>query len=282
MNKVLYEDQDNNSIRLSHVRKIEDEVPFTGFGVKYVISGEEVYFANNKKFTVRGGEYIIGNDFTSSIVQIDQKEDVHGLCIDISSKIISEVAHFHDLNQTDLRDFLLTEQFFVNKYHAKNTSLGYTLNEINRKILTSSIRTDLQQNELFYSLAESIVTDQRFVFDNLNKMDFKKAVTNEEVFRSLMNAKSFMDENMLEKLSLDQICQQANLSKYHFIRLFKNTFGISPYQYLNRKLLELAKQELVGGKSIGEVAVLCGFADSAAFSKAFKKHHGGAPSYLQK
>jgi len=282
MNKTIYFDEDKNSIRYSQIKNIEAEIQFTGLGVKYVASGSEIYHANGKKFTVKEGEYIIGNDFTSSIVKIDQEEPVHGLCIDISSQIISEVSEFHDLSGTDLKEFLLSDQFFVNRYNVKNTTLGYTLQEINRKIQNSTIRNDLQRNELFYSLAESIVTDQRFIFEHLNKMDFKKASTNEEVFRALLTAKNFIDENLLEELSLDQICMQAGLSKYHFIRLFKSTFGISPYQYLKRKLLELAKKDLISGKAVSEVYPIYGFSDVAAFSKGFKQQFGIAPSKINK
>lgn len=281
MNQTIYKDIDKNAIRFSKITNIEAEMPFTGLGVKYVASGEEIYYANGKKYIVKEGEYIIGNDFTSSIVNINKKEPVQGLCIDISSQIISEVAQYHDLNGSDLKEFLLSDQFFVNKYNAKNTSLGYTLKEINKKIISGKISNDLQENELFYSLAESIINDQRFVFDHLNKMDFKKIVTNEEVFRSVMHAKSFMEEHITENLSLEQICSEAGISKYHFVRVFKNTFGISPYQYQKRKRLDHARIELMKGTSVLETALLFGYADVPTFSKAFKQALGKSPIQIK-
>ena len=282
MNQTIYKDCNKNEIRFSRIMKIEAEMPFTGLGVKYVASGEEIYYANKKKYIVREGEYIIGNDFTKSIVQIDENDPVQGLCIDISSQIISEVAQYHDLNGTDLREFLLSDQLFVNRYNVKNTSLGYTLIEINRKIKSGQFNNDLHQNELFYSLAESVITDQRFVFDHLNKMDFKKVITNEEVFRAILDAKSFMDQHIMDNLSLEQISLQVGISKYHFIRLFKNTFSVSPYQYQKRKRLEMAKQEIDKGKTIKETALLFGYGDVSAFSKAFKQVFGQAPASRKK
>jgi AraC family transcriptional regulator len=282
MNKTIYNDAEKNSIRFSQIKKIEAEMPFTGLGVKYVASGEEIYFANDKKYIVKEGEYIIGNDFTSSNVKIDQNQMVQGLCIDISAQIIAEVAEYHDVSGSDLKEFLLSDQFFVNKYNAKNTCLGYTLKEINRKIISGTLRNDLQQNEIFYSLGESIIIDQRFVFDHLNKMDFKKVITNEEVLRSLLNAKTFMDEQLFQNLSLEQICSNAGISKYHFIRLFKSTFGVSPYQYQKRKRLENAKVELIAGKSVLEVAEANGYADVPTFSKAFKQVFGSTPGSISK
>lgn len=282
MNKTVYKDEEKNEIRFSIIKKIEAEVPFAGLGVKYVAAGEEIYYANDKKYVVKQGDYIIGNDFTSSFVKIDHANEVQGLCIDISPQIITEVAEYHALNGENLKEFLLSDQFFVNRYNAKNTSLGYSLSEINRKIIAGTFQNNIQQNELFYSLAESIITDQRFVFDHLSKMEFKKVETNESVFRALLGAKSFIDEHLLSNLSLDEICISAGISKYHFIRLFKNTFGISPYQYQKRKRLELAKIELGLGKEINDIAFTLGYADVPTFSKAFKLVFGVSPSSIRK
>lgn len=282
MNKTIYSDNDKNEIRYSKIKRIEGEVVFSGLGVKYVASGEEIYYANQKKYIVKEGEYIIGNDFTNSFVTIDQKEEVHGLCIDISPQIIHEVADYHALESENLKEFLLSDQFFVNRYNAKNTSLGYSLQEINQKISSGNLINDIQQNELFYSLAESIITDQRFVLNHLSKMSFKKLITNEEVFRSLLMAKSLIDEHLLENLSLETISQTAGISKYHFIRLFKNTFEISPYQYQKRMRLEFAKQQHLEGKELLDVAISIGYADLPTFSKAFKQVFGIAPSLLSR
>ena len=282
MNQTIFKDENNNAIRFSEFDKLEAETPFTGLGIKYVASGEETYFANDKKFSVKEGEYIIGNDFTSSIFKIDHEKPVQGLCIDISSQIISEVADYYDLNGAELTEFLLSDQFFVNRYNIKNTTLGYSLVEINQSIKKGNYNNQFLQEELFYSLAESIITDQRFIFNHLNKMDFKKVNTNEEVFRLLLNAKELLDLHAMKNLSLEEISAGAGISKYHFIRLFKNVFGISPYQYQIRRRLEHAKLEILKGVSILDAAFAYGYADLASFSKAFKQAFGQSPSQFIK
>ena len=281
MNQTIYQDENKNAIRFSEFNKLEAETPFTGLGIKYVASGEETYFANDKKILVKEGEYIIGNDFTSSIVKIDNQKTVQGLCIDISSEIISEVADYYDLNGEDLTEFLLSDQFFVNRYNIKNTNLGYSLVDINESIKTRNHDQFLQE-ELFYSLAESIITDQRFIFNHLNKMDFKKVNTNEEVFRLLLNAKELLDLQAMKNLSLEEMSSAAGISKYQFIRHFKNVFGISPYQYQIRRRLENAKLEILKGVSILDTAFAYGYADLASFSKAFKQAFGQSPSQFIK
>ena len=281
MNQTIYSDENDNEIRFSEIKKIESDVAFKGLGIKYVASGEETYYANGKKFMVREGEYIIGNDFTKSIVQINQEKVVEGICIDISTQIVSDVAEYYDLQASNLKEFLLSDQFFVNRYNVKNTSIGYSLSEINKKIKNGSFANSLQEQELFYSLAESIITDQRFIFDHLNNLDFKKNITNEEVFRSILQAKNFIDEHITENLSLDEISLNIGISKYHFIRVFKQAFGVSPYQYQKRIRLDRAKLDITQGISILKTAIKYGFSDVPTFSKAFKQQFNLTPGAIQ-
>lgn len=282
MNKIIHSYNDKNFIRFSDFKTIETDCKFSGLGIKFVASGEEIYYANGKKFKVTIGEYIIGNEFTKSLVQINSKESVQGLCIDISPEIITEVAEINDANGSELKDFLLSEQFFVNRYKVNNTMLGYSLNEINHKVKLGTFTNDFEQNELFYNLAESIITDQRFIFNNLAKLKFKKTITNQEVLRAIMNAKSFIDEYSNENLSLENIAQQTGISKFHFIRVFKSVFGISPYQYQKCKRLEQAKLDLLRGSEILFTALNYGFPDTQTFTKAFKKQFGQTPGSIRK
>lgn len=281
-NTILYQDAEHNAVRYSRIQKIEAPVSFGAFGIKYVASGEEVYHINDKKFVVREGQYMIGNQFTAAHVAIDQQCPAQGICIDISPKIITDVAEYHQVQSDELIQFLLSEQFFVNRYNIQNTSLGYTLHEINRKIQDGSGINDLCKNELFYSLAESIVNDQRFVFDHLNKMDFKKYATNEEVFRAVLKARSMMDEQTLYNFTLEELSTAAGISKYHFIRIFKNTFGISPFQYQKKKRLAFAKAEIQKGIAIADAAIKIGYPDVHSFTKAFKQCFGITPGTMKK
>jgi len=266
MNRTIFQDEDNNTIRYSTIDRIDTEIDFNGFGVKYVASGQETYHINGKKYQVREGDYIIGNDFTKAAVQINQLEPVQGLCIDISARIISEVASFHEVTEQNLSEFLLSDQFFVNRYNVKNGSFSHIIHH----------------EELFYSLAESVVMDQRFVFNQLSKLNFKKHETNEELLRALLKAKEVMDTTLFDAIRLDDLALTSGISKYHFIRLFKSVFGISPYQYVKHRKLDLARAELLKGSKVVDVAVQFGYPDTPSFSKAFKQVFGTNPNSIKK
>jgi AraC-like DNA-binding protein len=282
VNETIYQDLAQNAIRFSVFTQMEGDTPFGGLGLKYVSSGVEVYYANNRKYTLRPGECLIGNDLTSTLVRINQPNPVQGLCIDIAPSIVSEVAQHHEAHLGNLQEFLLSDQFFVNKYAVGSTSLGHTLAVLNQRVKDGNFDIHQVQEELFYHLAECLICDQRLVLDHMSKMKFKREQTKQEVFRALWQARSIMEEDVRRNPSLEQICSEIGMSKYHFIRTFKQTFGVAPYQFLKQKRLEEARRELIMGLSTLDVALSFGYADVPTFSKAFKKAFGQTPGQIKK
>src|SRR6476646_2645882 len=91
--------------------------------------------------------------------------------------------------------------------------------------------------------------------------------------------KQFMDDNFLTVNDISEVAQASNLSEFHFFRSFKQAFGITTYQYILNKILDLARTMLRDGDaSITTIASTCNFPDLFTFSKAFKRHFGISPS----
>jgi AraC family transcriptional regulator len=281
MNKSLYQDEYKNAIRISNLKKFEGEIPFAGFAAKFVVAGQETYHIRGKKYQVEKGEYILGNSGTMASIEINGKEDTKGLCVDVAKNIIAEVSEFHFIHARDISEFLLSDQFLVNKYNAKNTNLGYALNEISSQISRGTLHNKLLNLELFYSIAESIVTDQQMIYEQYSRLDFKKPETRESLFRKLLQSREYIDEHLTGEINLDLIAREAFISKYHFIRLFKSTFSLSPYQYVLRKKLEIGKAKLKQGASVQDTAYDLGYPDIPSFSKAFKAAFGVTPSAVR-
>lgn len=99
-----------------------------------------------------------------------------------------------------------------------------------------------------------------------------------DVRRCLNRARAFMDERYHLPLDLDQISSQANFSRYHFIRLFKQAFNQTPHQYLTYKRIEQAKALLrVDELTVTEVCFAVGFESVGSFSALFCRYVGHPP-----
>jgi AraC family transcriptional regulator len=71
--------------------------------------------------------------------------------------------------------------------------------------------------------------------------------------------------------------------KFHLLRYFKKAFQVKPHQFVIQCRLEKAIGLLKNQSlSISEVAIKSGFADAAAFSKAFKQRYGVSPGVSRK
>ena len=71
----------------------------------------------------------------------------------------------------------------------------------------------------------------------------------------------------------------ANMSRFHFSRLFRDEVGQAPYQYLLKVRLARAAELLRSGhSSVTEAAISSGFSDFSRFSRMFKKHTGKLPT----
>ena len=88
---------------------------------------------------------------------------------------------------------------------------------------------------------------------------------------------AFIRESINRTVTLEELASHCHLSVFHFSRLFKNTLGISPYQYVLRTKIEYARSLIKNKQAVGEIAYNLGFTDSAHFCNAFKKLMGHSP-----
>ncbi len=101
------------------------------------------------------------------------------------------------------------------------------------------------------------------------------------LYRRIVQAKLFIDSHYQENIDLDDIADEAFFSKFHFIRLFKNTYGKTPHQYLTYVRIEKAKGLLKTDLPIADVCYGVGFDSVSSFTGLFKKNVGKTPSVYQ-
>lgn len=89
---------------------------------------------------------------------------------------------------------------------------------------------------------------------------------------------NFIDENLDRSIPIQDLADLVRLSVSYFFRAFRGSFGAAPHGYIVQRRIELAQRCLrEGSQPISQVALDCGFADQAHFSRAFAKHAGVPP-----
>ena len=101
------------------------------------------------------------------------------------------------------------------------------------------------------------------------------------LYRRIVQSKLFIDSNYSTAINLDAIADEATFSKFHFMRLFKKTYGKTPHQYLTNVRIGKAKQLLRTTMLASEVCYAVGFDSITSFTSLFKKITGQTPSVFQ-
>ncbi|MBV9253140.1 MAG: helix-turn-helix transcriptional regulator [Actinobacteria bacterium] len=92
-----------------------------------------------------------------------------------------------------------------------------------------------------------------------------------DVLVHLRRARDLADQEYANPITLDELAAAANLSKYHFLRLFKATYGITPMEYVSQRRIERAQDLLrATNLTVTEVCFAVGFSSLGSFSSRFR------------
>ena len=89
----------------------------------------------------------------------------------------------------------------------------------------------------------------------------------------------YIEANLSCDIHLEELAKSAGLSVFHFAKLFKQSTGASPHQYILQRRLERAKELLRRpAMSLSEISLDTGFADQSHFTNVFRRFVGVPPS----
>ncbi|MGF1513747.1 MAG: helix-turn-helix domain-containing protein [Elainellaceae cyanobacterium] len=96
--------------------------------------------------------------------------------------------------------------------------------------------------------------------------------------RQLLQVLDYIDAHLGREIALADLAELIGMSQFHFGRLFKQSLGLSPYQYLLQQRVERAKVLLrQSNQSIVAIALNCGFNSHSHFGRKFRQLTGIAP-----
>ena len=87
----------------------------------------------------------------------------------------------------------------------------------------------------------------------------------------------YIEAHISEQILVETLAEQVHMSKYHFLRKFKELTGVTVHTFINAKRLIKASEGLREGKSITQVYQEAGFCDYSSFLRNFKNTFGVAP-----
>ena len=144
-------------------------------------------------------------------------------------------------------------------------------------MLMDALKSDVGSAVMFESYARIFLTRliKKYGLQREEDIEFSKSFTSKHYKRVL----DFIAVNFGKNIFLEDMASQVAISPYHFARLFKQTIGQSPYQFVMAYRIEQARKMLADPcRAMIDIAHICGFSDQAHFSRVFKQIQGQSPS----
>ena len=101
-------------------------------------------------------------------------------------------------------------------------------------------------------------------------------------FRQERTVRDYVEAHLGENISLDDLAASVALSRFHFARMFRQSVGASPHEFVLQQRLERARLMLSRTSApLPDVAASCGFADQSHMNRVFRKRVGQTPGQFR-
>lgn len=226
----------------------------TTLSIKTVVRGEAWYETPQGRYRVTPETFLVLNEGQQYSMEVDGQSNTETFCPFFQPGFVQAGE-------------------FCERLYPMRSRVGTVI----RSMLTVPLE------DAFYDLADALIALRGEARSETESFPGLRASTREEMYRRLYRARDFLYSCYAEPLSVADAAGVAALSPFHFQRMFKSAFGISPMQFLQRRRLDVASQLLAGTEE--DVTAICasvGFESLGSFSSLFKRRFGVSPSKIRR
>lgn len=242
------------------------------YEIIYVLEGEYSSMLENRTYLMRKGDFLLINQNVMHKYRYDEKKQ------DASKRIILWIAPqmLEELGGQDMDLAACFREKDASAYHFpiyyEEMLQGYLLKLIMTKMPESKDAgskkvLDRGYLTLFFVYLNALCTRKEYIFD---RDDFVTHPLVEQV-------SNFIEEHISEKITVDMLAEEVHMSKYHFLRKFKELTGVTVHSFLQNKRLIRSCEALKEGMSVTESWQSTGFCDYSSFLRNFRSAYGVSP-----
>ncbi len=235
-----------------------------------IIKGTGIYRSNNKIYDINPGDvFLFSGDEEHCIT------DIFTECVILNIHFVPRLLWMdNDLSLS--RIFFARSNKFENKIDPQNPTT-----KILYDIILNTEHELSQQNDGYRSMAKflllsaitTIVRNYDYIDHSVDYNSYSNKI------KPMEKALKYIEENLTQKITLEEIAQIANMSPTYFSSVFKKLNGISLWEYITAKRVDKAIELLkTTNMTKLDIAMNCGFSSSSNFYKSFSHVTGKKPS----
>lgn len=240
-----------------------------------LLSGSGIYTVKGSEYAFQKGDiFLFASNEVHCITKISPDSDFELLNIQFEPKFLWNGSDRSTLPL--LKVFLDRNAAFSNRLDRENPATPQICNlilEMEEEFCSQNPGYTLKLKLNLLSILLSILRDYGYV----NEKNCLEKPNNHMLSR-LAQAMTYIDTHLSEPLHLEEIARQSTMSKAYFSTMFKKYNGLSPWDYITIKRVEMAIEMLEKTDFTKlEIAERCGFSSPANFYKAFARITGKRP-----
>jgi YesN/AraC family two-component response regulator len=249
---------------------------FNDFVVTSMVRGKKVmHLFDEPGFDYLPGETVIVPANETMFIDFPEaRPDNPTQCIALAVDIhyINDTLHYLNMQYNQDGDSKHEWKLLFNQYHFINdTEIVGLMNKLVRTCSSSdtakNIIADLNLKELLIRLLQT---------QYLHQVEQEKDVYNNRSRRHYVL--NYIHKHLTDKIEIDALCRIVYMSRNIFFKWFKDQFGLTPLEYINRERVKLSKQLLKDKQNkMASIGPQCGFSDANYFVRLFKKMEGITP-----
>lgn len=231
----------------------------------YFVSGNGTYVVEGSEYKLEPGDIILLNSGEGHYFRIDKMAPYKRLYIQFDKALFADF----DEAQSLLAPFQNRENGQHNLYRKDDfdsSLFSILMNHLLTNVQNKKLQTVSYLLPLLYEISE--IFEGREQTPNSNSLS-------QDIVR-------YINQNFLEEINLDFLCQKFSISKTHLCRIFKNATGATINNYITTKKLIYANSLMNIGYTPTQAAGMSGFNDYTVFYKAYKKRYDVSPSAAKK
>ena len=225
--------------------------------------------------------YFLTNYRQEYTLEIDKAKEAETFNVHFSDEMVPAV--YRDLVTPD--DKLLDDPVgnpehlsFFNRLYPKTPAITAALKHLSQAYASKDI---LAGDEALRDLLVLLLQTHRQMQTQSASLSVVKRPTRAAIMKSVYRAVDSLRQAPEQVHNLTSLSRTAGMSEYHFLRSFRQLTKLTPHHYLNALRMQAAlPRVLSGNEAMADIAATLGYADNAAFSRAFRRYFGVSPTKM--
>lgn len=229
--------------------------------ISYIISGEAEAYNDNRQVSLKAGDIHIASRGEHHRIVAGRSQNCRYVCFGIA------------LN-SDSKKYSMLESIFDGERAISAKSAGDIRTFVT--MLMNELYTTPEFNE---DMIEMLILQIMIII--YRKREKREGNKNQSSFegKAIYEVLRYIDLNLTEIKDIGTIAGELSYNKYYISHLFKEKLGITIYEYITERKLDIARTMLEEeNASISEIAEKLNYESTQSFSKMFKRHTGVSPS----